>query len=657
MSEVLDTLERAKERPFPWFCPRCRKKDVWREVIRYQCQRLDKSRPVDVVVPDLAVPRCRSCGELVFDYAAESQINARSAAMGNLGGFLMQLAAKGVAAALGAVAGPVGIVAEEAINHFGRPIVQRWWDWLRGKPRSEQEEAFQEFAKVNAAQSGPLSMDLVRENAPDAAPQTQEIAARFLAAMPGAVRRSLVLVPGAGARLSLPHRLQLQGPDSLLPLLPISAPPFTVPGDLPDSNYRLEEVIGTGGFGVVYRASSKDPSLRLLHFAVKVCLNAEMQAALNNERELLERLQTASSSGWSERIVKLYGYRLDVATPYLVYELVPGGDLASHLERRQQELGGRVEPAEVRGWVLQIVEGLAFAHSQGLIHRDLKPANVLIAKGSLKLADFGLGGVVAGYARSHSHIRNSAAAQLPPDEQVSLFRGSGTPLYMSPEQRRGDPPDPRHDLYSLGVMWYQLLLGDVTEELLPAWKKVLAAKCPGVADHIELIERCLDVIDDRPANAVQLLDLIVRPPGQPASIRIESLQPQPLTVVVGSSATAVVRVARQNYDGPLDVTIEGLPAFLLVRTSPLQTGGTELQVQVTAARDATLGTLNAQVTVRGRGVQDAARLAVSVRPDNRQRGLQGRRSYRGPAVWVAPAIGEVPCEVIMMQSNQGNARV
>ena len=62
-------------RPFPWFCPRCRKKDVWRSTVSYQCQRMHHGVSVDVVVPDLDVPRCASCGELVFDYYAEEQIN------------------------------------------------------------------------------------------------------------------------------------------------------------------------------------------------------------------------------------------------------------------------------------------------------------------------------------------------------------------------------------------------------------------------------------------------------------------------------------------------------------------------------------------------------------------------------------------------------
>jgi hypothetical protein len=62
-------------RPFPWFCPRCRRQEVRRATVPYQCQRLDHGQPVTVTLPELAVPRCEYCGELVFDYEAEEQIN------------------------------------------------------------------------------------------------------------------------------------------------------------------------------------------------------------------------------------------------------------------------------------------------------------------------------------------------------------------------------------------------------------------------------------------------------------------------------------------------------------------------------------------------------------------------------------------------------
>jgi hypothetical protein len=76
---------------------------------------------------------------------------------------------------------------------------------------------------------------------------------------------------------------------------------------------------------------------------------------------------------------------------------------------------------------------------------------------------------------------------------------------MSPEQRRGEPPDPRQDLYSLGVMWYQLLVGDVTRELHPGWARELEARHQVPREHIELIARCVGWLDERPRDARALL--------------------------------------------------------------------------------------------------------------------------------------------------------
>jgi serine/threonine protein kinase len=537
----------------------------------------------------------------------------------NIGEFLLQLAAEAIAPVVRALPAVAGFAAEKAVNFFGPPIAKRFCDWLRGKPRMEQEEVLVKFASVPVAKVAPLALESFRQQAPNADPKAIELAIRYLSAIPGSVRRSLVSVPGQRA-LSLPFSLDLQQPDSLLSLLPISAPPFAVPGDLPGSNYYLEEVIGTGGFGAVYRARSKDATQQFLRFAIKVCLDPEMLVALTalqNELENLKRLQEAPETDWPERIVKLFGYRLDSPPPFLVYEFVPGGDLASYLLRRQQEMGGRVGPDEVRGWILQIVEGLAFAHSHGLIHRDLKPANVLVNGSLLKLTDFGLGRVVADHARAHSQIRQSVVSQLPPDEQVSLFRGAGTPLYMSPQQRKGHPPDRRHDLYSLGVMWFQLLLGNVTEELPHNPRKVLSAKCPGAGDQIDLIERCLDCCEDWNEDglksAEQLLGLMKKPWRPPSSIRIEALHPQPVTVAPGSSGAVMVRVVRQNFDGELTVGVQNLPAPLRFRASRIREGGTESQVHLIADQNAAPGTASAQIIVHGNGgVEDKAALSVQV---------------------------------------------
>src|SRR5205823_561310 len=176
-----------------------------------------------------------------------------------------------------------------------------------------------------------------------------------------------------------------------------------------------------------YRASTR--TLQHLPLAIKFCLDPALTQALNRERANLERLMKAGGENWSPRVVRLYGYDLEHATPYLVYEYVTGGDLIRHLAERRQQLGRALNPAEVYDLIEQTVEALAFAHEHGLVHRDLKPANVLVESGVLKLADFGLGGVTAQRAAAVSRIGATTQDLLAPADQASLFRGAGTPRY------------------------------------------------------------------------------------------------------------------------------------------------------------------------------------------------------------------------------------
>src|SRR5262249_32247319 len=192
----------------------------------------------------------------------------------------------------------------------------------------------------------------------------------------------------------------------------------------------------------------------------------------------------------------------------LVYEYVPEGDLTGYLARYRADNGRPMNASEVLGVITQLVEGLAFAHRAGLVHRDVKPANVLVDAGVLKLADFGLGGVAGQRAVGGGGIGVTTIDYLSLAERASLFRGAGTPLYMSPEQRRGANPDPRHDLYSLGVLWFQILTGDVTRELHPGWAKELSVKFGVPANHIALIDQCVGWFEERPKDAGELLPLL-----------------------------------------------------------------------------------------------------------------------------------------------------
>jgi serine/threonine protein kinase len=234
----------------------------------------------------------------------------------------------------------------------------------------------------------------------------------------------------------------------------------------------------------------------------------------------------------------------------LVYELVPGGNLTNHLAKRREEAGGNLPAVEVLGLIRQITEALAFAHERGLVHRDLKPANVLVNGTALKLADFGIGGIVAEYAAAHSQIGRSMIDQLRTEEQVSLLRGSGTPLYMDPDQRRGGAANPKHDLYSLGVVWYQLLVGDVTRQLHGGWEEELSSEFQVPKSHIEVLKQCVGWIKNRLSNASELLKRLqvldgpnpphlVVPLGNGLGMRFAWIPPG--TFLMGSPPTEEVR--------------------------------------------------------------------------------------------------------------------
>jgi serine/threonine protein kinase len=443
-------------------------------------------------------------------------------------GILIRLAIHGLIPVVGGCAGvavggaaggivgvAVGEVVEKAVKFFGNRIVETWADWFAKQPPEVREKALLELAATPPEEVRAEANHLLLEKLPDASPADRELALSYLTLLPGAVDRVLTRMPDGGR--SVPATITFAAPN-LMGMMPLHLPPFHIGQELPQTPYRLDAVVGSGGFGVVYRASLR--SLQHLPLAVKFCLDPAMAQTLNRERGLLERLMRAGGESWSPRVVRLYGYDLEYTTPYLVYEYVTGGDLLQYLNERRYTLGRELTPDEILDLIVQITEALAFVHSKGLVHRDLKPANILVESDVLKLADFGLGGVTA------DSVMNTRANHV--ETMATMFRGAGTPLYMAPEQRRGQPPDPRHDLFSLGVLWYQLLVGDLTRELHPGWTKELLHH--GVpSGHINVLERCVGWCADRPSDANALLPLLteLRHPTPAASPAVAEPPPAP----------------------------------------------------------------------------------------------------------------------------------
>lgn len=277
-------------------------------------------------------------------------------------------------------------------------------------------------------------------------------------------------------------------------------------------------------------------------------------------------------------------------------------------------------PAQAAKVILRLAEIVGFAHrlNPPIVHRDLKPANILVQRSGdgkiqFKVADFGIGGVAVGQAIRETSHGTSRGGFL-----TSAVHGAYTPLYASPQQMRGEPPDTRDDVYSLGVIWYQLLTGDLASGCPTGsrWRTRLSEQ--GMrSETVELLEHCFeDTPDDRPSDAAELARLlkgITERSSSPSRIRL-SVWPPSLTMATGSSEQVVVRVDRENFDGSLTVSVENLPATLNARTSPIPIRGTVTQVLLTADNNALPKTINAHIVARGDGVQDTVMLPVHVIP-------------------------------------------
>ncbi len=200
--------------------------------------------------------------------------------------------------------------------------------------------------------------------------------------------------------------------------------------------YTLIEPIGAGGMGAVYRA--RDQKLERI-VAIKILSPGLVTGEDARRRFRKEALALAKLS--HPHIAAVYDAGEQDGVDYLVMECVPGQTLAARLKN------GPLPIEDATSIVLQIAGALEEAHEQGVIHRDLKPANVMITpKGHAKVLDFGIAKLLA---------------PLAADATASIETGFliGTPHYMSPEQAKGDTVDPRTDLWSLGVIYYELLTG------------------------------------------------------------------------------------------------------------------------------------------------------------------------------------------------------
>ncbi len=254
----------------------------------------------------------------------------------------------------------------------------------------------------------------------------------------------------------------------------------------PIAGYTIRRTIGESEKAIVYLATSATLSM-------DVALKVSKSERDENDRLALAREHEALSAVRHPAIVKIHDYGMHKGREYLAMEYFPRGDLKSRLQR------GIIEPDVLR-YMEQIARALEVVHTAGIYHRDLKPPNVMLRDNDdVVLIDFGLARTLNGDQQS---------------TRKGVLRGS--PYYMSPEQALGDELDARTDLYSLGIIFYEMLTGRkpyTGTSAIEVLQQHVNAPLPRLPKPLEHLQPLLDGLlakspDDRFASATQAVEAV-----------------------------------------------------------------------------------------------------------------------------------------------------
>lgn len=271
-------------------------------------------------------------------------------------------------------------------------------------------------------------------------------------------------------------------------------------------HYRVDGLIGQGGMGVVYRAHD----LKLQRTVAIKVLPIELTADADRRKRFLREARTAARIS-HPAIAQVYDVDEHEGIIFIAMEMVEGKTIRDLIQSRQLDLVGTIDVG------LQVCAGLAKAHEAGIVHRDVKPANVIqTPEGHVKILDFGLAKLL-----DADGVASTLAGGIPnvstlTQTQIGIVKG--TPAYMSPEQIKGEAIDARSDLFSLGVMLFEMATGEVPF-LRPTPTQVMHAivfaKAPPIhsmqpnlpGDFQRIVSRCLEKSPaDRYANARALIE-------------------------------------------------------------------------------------------------------------------------------------------------------
>lgn len=315
-------------------------------------------------------------------------------------------------------------------------------------------------------------------------------------------------------------------------------------------HFRVEACIGRGGLGIVYRAY--DERLRR-PVALKVLAESSSIAA----SRLLEEARAAASLT-HPCIAAIHDVQEQRGVSFIVMELVEGTTLREEMKRRRLPFG------EALRYARDIAAGLARAHDSGIVHRDLKPENVMVtAEGGIKILDFGLA--------------REAPESAPESSDPARTGVSGTPGYMAPEQAGGRRVDARADVFSFGVVFWEMLAGrrPTDKEGWLATTDLLVENIPGVTPELaRVVERCLRRSpSSRFADAAELVEALAsievpRPGGLSGTLRRAPM----LSTIAATGALGLVAFAvsvRNDPASPAEGPGEAPTAAMTTAAAPV----------------------------------------------------------------------------------------
>ena len=430
------------------------------------------------------------------------------------------------------------------LREVGGVAARVGFDWLAGQAAESQQAAIDGLAAMPpeaAAAAAEQAFDDALNNPGSVGVELSETRAAVLSAMrsrvvdycaviPHAVREGTRRAGDGGVTQTLATQLP-RNEIAMAQLLPKRPPAFRRGDAVAGQDLVLEQLLGQGGFGEVWKAHNPlMPNARPV--AVKYCLDPEIQASLRREMQMFDMLK---ADGGHPNIVDLVWTSYTSQPPYLVFDYVAGGDLAGWVASATGTDGSPPSVSAVLAVLAQAAAGLAFAHQRGVVHRDIKPANILVdADGTIKIADFGIGALAPEQAASTPLAHVTGMTQL---------STAHSPTYADPGR---DPkrPDPQEDVFALGVIGVQLLAGDVHTAIPRYWDDQLDDR--GVpAEVIAFLRRCQSAPGRRYADgaalAAALAEIIGRPiPSMPdpATVPDRLVPTEPPAAVVRASEPA-----------------------------------------------------------------------------------------------------------------------